>query len=296
MAPLASGCSLQSIPPPSHGILQLPTDSTDGPHVATPTGPDTPTPLLADDDPKPKVDQKAEVSRLLKQLRSGKQDVLPKSSFPAPSTPPKKVEKKAWKKSLFSQSGFGNSWTPELPGEDPLVAVCREVIEEMDVGNRLLKFCCDLPVLLQLSRSGDVFATSSADGTGGADEGDAGTAALINRCVHLRPFSSALSPSSPTSNLPSLPSVFSFALFLSVCLSPSIYLLPSFPLLRLGLVMVLPVPPLIVKPHTAAVRQSGQDGPIYCHVHFNGLAKCLPTHIICHTKLLVHQLLLKHKG
>lgn len=152
-------------------------DSTDSPHIATPTGPDTPTLLSADDDPKPKVDPRAEVSRLMKQLRSGKQDITPKP-FPVPSTPPKKVEKKAWRKSLFVKSG---PWTPEVPEEDPLVTVCRDVMEEMGVGNRLLKFCCELPILLNLSRGGNAFASSSD--VGSTEEGDPGIAPLIKRWV-----------------------------------------------------------------------------------------------------------------
>lgn len=151
-------------------------DPTDGPRIATPTGPNTPTPLPADDDPKPKVDPKAEVSKLMKQLRSRKQDIT--KPFPVPSTPPKKVEKKVWMKSLFAQSG---PWTPEVPGEDPLVAMCRDVMEEMEVGNRLLRFCCELPILLNLSRGGNAFA-SSGDG-GSTGEGDPGIAPLINRWV-----------------------------------------------------------------------------------------------------------------
>lgn len=67
--------------------------------------------------------------------------------------------------------------SPEFPVEDSLVALCRRVMEEMDVGNKLLKFCCDLPILLNLSRGGNAFAPSAAS----ASEGDPGIAPLIER-------------------------------------------------------------------------------------------------------------------
>ncbi len=158
-------------------------DSADGDHAATPTNSATPTlPLVRDEDEvKSKVDTKAEVNRLFKLLKTeGKQDVQSKS-FPVPSTPPKKAEKRSWRKPLFAQPGFGTPWLP-TPTEDPLVTVCRGIVEEMDIGNQLLQFCWELPMIQKLSRSGSVFAQQPpATAKEGGDEGETGIAPLIKR-------------------------------------------------------------------------------------------------------------------
>ena len=163
-------------------------------YAATPTNSGTPilTLIRGDDEEevKSKVDSRAEVNRLFQLLKTEAkpQDSQPKPPFAVPTTPPKKAEKRAWRKPLF-QPGFGGPWLsppPEAPSEDPLVTVCRGVVDEMDIGNELLQFCWNLPVIQELSRAQTVFPPQPAmtkDANG--DEGEAGIAPLIKRFVRV---------------------------------------------------------------------------------------------------------------
>ena len=168
-----------------NGSLFEPTDSGEGDHVATPTECATPTPL---DEPKPKVDARVEVGRLFKQLKSGKQDTQQQQQqqqqqqpkpFPATTVTPaaKKADKRAWPKPLYMQLG---PWVSETPSEDFLVAMCRDVMTELDVGGKLLKFCCNLPIVTSLV-GGAAFASSAEIGGEGAEGGDIGIAPFIKR-------------------------------------------------------------------------------------------------------------------
>lgn len=120
------------------------------------------------------------MNKLFKQLKSGKQDVQSKS-FPIPSTPPKKAEKKMWQKPLFAQSGFGGPWTPQIPSEEAFVSLCKEIVDEMDVGSKLLGFCWKLDVFQTLCRGGNAFAQLAEETREGSEEGDSGIAPLIRR-------------------------------------------------------------------------------------------------------------------
>lgn len=155
--------------------------------MTTPTECTTPTPL---DEPRPKVDPRVEVGRLfkqLKQLKLGKQDTQQQQPKPFPATPvtlAKKADKWAWQKPLYMQLGVGGPWVHETLSEGFLVAMCRDVMTELDVGGKLLKFCCDLPIVTSLV-GGAAFAPS-AEVSGkeeGAEGGDPGIAPFIRRWV-----------------------------------------------------------------------------------------------------------------
>ena len=180
------------------------TDVSEADQAATPTGSTTPTPLTDDEKVKSKVDSRAEVSRLFRQLKQGSQDAQTKPPAVTPAavtaTPivvapaPKKAEKKPWKKPLFTPTRFRGLWTPEAPAEEAVVSMCRGVVEEMEVGGKLLQFCWKLDVFVKLfGGAGNGFlpqvaesASSSSKGSGveegqGGGAGETGVAAIIKK-------------------------------------------------------------------------------------------------------------------
>ena len=170
--------------------------------MATPTDSTTPTPLANEDEVKSKVDSRAEVSKLFQQLKSGNKqqhqhqtDVQSKPlPFPVPPAaavppPPRKAEKKAWRKPLFAPARFGGPWSGsggggggggggEVSAEEVLGSVCREVVEEMEVGKRLLKFCWELEVFQKLFAAGNGGALGPLVDTTGEESGDEGESGL----------------------------------------------------------------------------------------------------------------------
>ena len=187
-------------------LLLYSTDVSEADQADTPTGSTTPTPLTDDEKVKSKVDSRAEVSRLFRQLKQGSQDAQTKPPAVTPAavaTPivvapaPKKAEKKPWKKPLFAPTRFRGLWTPEAPAEEAVVSMCRGVVEEMEVGAKLLQFCWKLDVFVKLfGGAGNGFlpqvaesaSSSSSKGSGveegqggGAGDGETGVAAIIKK-------------------------------------------------------------------------------------------------------------------
>ena len=135
----------------------------------------TPTPLADEDEIKSKVDSKAEVNKLLKQLKFGKPSRLTRP-IPVPSTPPPKKKNKRHVIRLppFHQPGVGGSsqtWSPEaMNEEDSFILLCRDVMEELEVGGALLQFLWKLPVIQKLANGGDAFSQETTGGEGESEE------------------------------------------------------------------------------------------------------------------------------
>lgn len=82
---------------------------------------------------------------------------------------------------------FGGPRAPEPPSEreEVLVSVCRGIVEEMEVGGKLLQFCWELDVFQRLFGGGSSFVPS-ADASGGSgaegtEEGESGVAPIIRK-------------------------------------------------------------------------------------------------------------------
>ena len=138
----------------------------------TPTGSATPTLQGEEEEVRSKVDAKAEVSKLFKQFKSDKQET-PRKRIPVPATPPKKTTgKHVWKKQLFKVPRSSQALTPELPGVlDSFVLVCRDVVDELGVGDQLIDFCSSLPIFKKLSNGAQVVVSPPPQGEG-SEEGE----------------------------------------------------------------------------------------------------------------------------
>ena len=119
----------------------------------------TPSSQPEEEEVKVKVDTKAEVHKLFKQLKSG-QSSVPVSGLvtfqPPPMAPKKKSEKgTSRRKPFFQITPSGRSGTTEIPGEEILARTCADLVVELNVADKLIQFCQDLPVLQKLSDKGE---------------------------------------------------------------------------------------------------------------------------------------------